>query len=130
MYRAVTRGIEVTVEPAYLAEQSAPDESRYVWSYTIEIRNRSRETVQLLNRYWQITDARGRIEEVRGAGVVGKQPVLEPGGAFRYTSGCPLKTPSGIMVGKYEMEGETGQRFLVDIPAFSLDLPGPRGKVN
>lgn len=130
MYRATTNAIEVTVEPQFLEEQSAPDEGRYIWAYTVEIRNRGDVTVQLRNRYWRITDALGRIEEVRGPGVVGKQPVLAPGEAFTYTSGCPLRTPSGFMCGNYEMEYENGERFLVEIPAFSLDLPGAHQLVN
>jgi ApaG protein len=123
MYRAITHDIEVVAEPFYLEERSAPDEGRYFWAYRITIANRSSETVKLLSRHWKITDAQGRMEEVRGPGVVGEQPVLAPGDSFQYVSGCPLSTPSGIMVGCYTMRGEDGRLFEVDIPAFSLDLP-------
>jgi len=130
MYRAVTRGIEVSVEPFYLEEQSNPDENRYVWGYRITIANNSTETVQLRSRYWQITDANGHVEEVRGAGVVGEQPTLEPGDSFQYSSGCPLTTTSGVMVGRYQMQGNGGSMFEVDIPAFSLDIPEQRRTLN
>jgi len=130
MYRAVTRGIEVSVEPFYLEEQSNPDENRYVWGYRITIANNSTETVQLRSRYWQITDANGHVEEVRGAGVVGEQPTLEPGDSFQYSSGCPLTTTSGVMVGRYQMQGNGGSMFEVDIPAFSLDMPDLRRTLN
>ena len=130
MYSAVTRNIAVSVVPFYLEEQSDPSESRYVWAYRITIDNRSDETVQLLSRYWHITDGTGRIEEVRGPGVVGEQPELGPGDSYQYTSGCPLSTPSGIMVGRYTMQDSSGGLFDVDIPAFSLDLPGMTRSVN
>ncbi len=123
MYSETTRSIQVTVEPAYLDEQSEPDEDRYVWSYSIRIENRGAETVQLRHRYWHITDARGRTQEVHGAGVIGEQPVLKPGETFEYTSGTPLPTPSGIMLGSYEMETRTGEMFDVKVPPFSLDRP-------
>lgn len=130
MYRAVTRGIEVSVEPFYLEDQSDPDENRYVWGYRITIANNSTETVQLRSRYWQITDANGHVEEVRGAGVVGEQPTLEPGDSFQYSSGCPLSTTSGVMLGRYQMQGNGGSMFEVDIPAFSLDMPDLRRTLN
>jgi ApaG protein len=130
MYEAVSHGIRVRVTPQYLEEESAPDESRYVWAYTIDILNEGGETVQLRTRHWRITDATGRTEEVRGPGVVGKTPVLEPGESFRYTSGCPLSTPSGIMVGSYQMTTEDGGRIEVAIPAFSLDSPHTTRSVN
>lgn len=130
MYEATTRNLRVTVSPQFLEDESAPDQSRYIWAYTIEIANEGRETVQLLNRYWHITDAIGQVQEVRGAGVVGEQPVLAPGEAFTYTSGCPLSTPSGIMAGAYEMETANGERFEVTIPAFSLDLPDFQPTLN
>ena len=123
MYAQETRGIRIAVRPVYLEEQSEPAENRYVWAYQVRIENQGRETVQLLNRYWHITDAAGKVLEVRGPGVVGEQPVLKPGEAFEYTSGTPLGTPSGIMVGSYEMTTETGERFDVAVPAFSLDSP-------
>ncbi len=130
MYDLKTRGIQVSVKPYYLDDQSAPEEDHYVWAYRVTIENRGQERVQLLNRYWCITDARGSVREVRGAGVVGEQPVLEPGESFEYTSGAPLTTPSGIMVGSYEMRDGAGQTFEVAIPAFSLDSPHEDGRVN
>ncbi len=130
MYSAVTRSIRVTVQPTYLDDQSSPNESHYVWAYHVRIENQGEETVQLRNRYWKITDSQGRVHEVRGAGVVGKKPVLQPGQAFEYTSGTPLSTPSGIMVGTYEMVGEAGETFNVAIPAFSLDSPGQTKSVH
>lgn len=123
MYRETTRAIQVTVDPSFVEGESMPDEGRYFWAYRIEIANLGGEVVRLRSRHWQITDANGKTEEVRGAGVVGKQPVLKPGETFAYTSGCPLSTPSGIMVGSYQMQNERGELFSVAIPAFSLDLP-------
>ena len=130
MYVAVTREIEVSVEPFYLAERSDPDENRYFWAYRITIANGSTMAVKLLSRYWHITDGVGRVEEVRGEGVVGDQPELSPGDSYQYTSGCPLSTPSGIMVGRYTMRGEGGEVFDIDIPAFSLDTPNARRVMN
>ena len=130
MYVAVTREIEVSVEPFYLAERSDPDENRYFWAYRITIANGSTMAVKLLSRYWHITDGVGRVEEVRGEGVVGDQPELSPGDSYQYTSGCPLSTPSGIMVGRYTMRGEGGEVFDIDIPAFSLDMPNTRRVMN
>jgi ApaG protein len=127
---AVTSGIRVSVWPQYLVEESDPDESRYFWAYTIEIENESRETVQLRSRIWRITDESGKLEEVRGPGVVGQTPTLKPGETFRYTSGCPLATPSGIMVGSFQMTTEDGEMFDVAVPAFSLDSPDGRRVVN
>lgn len=130
MYRSTTRRIEVEVEPFYLADRSDPEESRYVWGYRITIANHSDQFVQLLARHWRITDGLGRVEEVRGAGVVGEQPELNPGDSFQYTSGCPLRTPSGIMAGTYTMRTGSGEFFDVTIPAFSLDLPDAGRSVN
>ena len=130
MYRAITRHIEVTVKPRFLPERSSLENSRFFWAYTIEITNRSTETVQLKTRYWRITDALGRLQEVRGDGVVGEQPVLKPGQSLEYTSGVPLPTPSGFMTGTYGMVGPGGERFDIEIPAFSLDSPGERRTVN
>ena len=129
-YSEITRSIAVIVKPTYLADQSEPDESRFIWAYHIRIENHGGETVQLLNRHWMITDSFGRTQEVQGAGVVGEQPVLGPGEAFEYTSGTPLSTPSGIMVGSYEMETPQGERFDVAIPAFSLDSPHEASQVH
>ncbi len=130
MYEAVTRDIRVTVEPQYLEDQSDPDKPRYVWAYTIDISNQGRETVQLRSRYWKITDANGRVEEVRGPGVVGETPVLEPGQSFQYTSGCPLTTASGIMAGRYQMTTKDGVPFEIEIPVFSLDRPDGKRALN
>ena len=130
MYSEITRDIQVTVEPNFVESESSPDERRFFWAYTIEIANLGAEVVQLRARHWQITDANGRTEEVRGPGVVGKQPVLKPGEKFSYTSGCPLTTPSGIMVGSYQMQTDTGEAFEIQVPAFSLDLPDERKTVN
>jgi ApaG protein len=129
-YRATTRKIEVSAEPFYLADRSDPEEGRYVWAYRITIDNQSQEFVKLLSRYWHITDGDGRVEEVRGPGVVGEQPELRPGDSYQYTSGCPLSTPSGIMVGTYTMRNGRGEEFEIDIPAFSLDVPDQTRVVN
>ncbi len=123
MYRAVTRNIQVTVTPAFLEAESSPEDGRFFWAYTVEIVNLGSETVQLKTRYWHITDAQGRVQEVRGEGVVGKTPLLRPGERFEYTSGCPLETPEGIMAGQYHMVTDGGEAFAVAIPAFSLDSP-------
>ncbi len=130
MYQKETRSIMVTVRPHYLADQSSPEDGHFVWAYQVRIENCGQETVRLRSRYWQITDANGRVQEVRGPGVVGEQPLLKPGRAFEYTSGTPLNTPSGIMVGTYRMETMAGESFVVDIPAFSLDSPHEAGRVN
>jgi ApaG protein len=121
MYRAVTRNIEVTVVPKFLPDRSDPDRRDFFWAYTIEIVNKSAATVQLKTRHWRITDALGRVQEVRGAGVVGEEPVLDPGQSFEYTSGVPLPTSSGFMAGSYGMVTSDGERFEIEIPAFSLD---------
>jgi ApaG protein len=123
MYRAVTRGIQITVTPRFLADRSSVEDDRYFWAYTIEIVNTGADTVQLRSRHWKITDGRGNLQEVRGPGVVGEQPVLQPGQRFEYTSGVPLTTPTGLMVGTYQMVTEAGERFDADVPAFSLDSP-------
>ena len=130
MYRAITQNIQITVEPEYLADRSRPEDNRYFWAYTIEITNLGDHKVQLTHRHWRITDANGKMDQVRGAGVVGEQPHLEPGETFRYTSGCPLTTPSGIMVGSYRMVDVDGREFDVDIPAFSLDSPHAKRILN
>ena len=130
MYRAVTRQIEVTVEPNFMPERSSVDRSQYFWSYNIVITNAGRETVQLRTRHWIITDATGRKEEVRGEGVVGEQPTLAPGESFEYTSGVPLPTASGIMTGRYQMVTATGEKFEIDVPTFSLDSPDSKRVLN
>jgi ApaG protein len=129
-YLANTREIAVSVEPTYLEARSSPDNSQYFWAYRVIIENQGRETVQLLSRHWMITNARGELTEVKGPGVVGEQPVLKPGESFEYTSGAPLDTPSGMMGGAYTMESESGERFDIEIPTFSLDRPNQRTLMN
>jgi ApaG protein len=130
MYRAVTRKIEVTVTPRFLPDRSSPDKSYFFWAYTIEIVNSGEETVQLRTRHWRITDAMGRLQEVKGAGVVGEEPVLKAGQSFEYTSGVPLPTTSGFMTGSYGMQTETGEHFDVEIPTFSLDCSDEERTIN
>ena len=130
MYRTATRNVEVSVTPRFLPERSSPENGYFFWAYTIEITNRGAETVQLKTRHWRITDANGRLQEVRGAGVVGETPVLEPGKSFEYTSGVPLPTSSGFMTGTYGMVTSNGERFEVDIPAFSLDTTATARTLN
>jgi ApaG protein len=130
MYSEITRSIKVTVKPFYLEDQSSPAENHYVWAYQVRIENQGQDTVQLRRRHWRITDATGVMKEVRGPGVVGEEPVLAPGESFEYTSGTPLATPSGIMVGSYEMETRAGESFEVAIPAFSLDSPHQPVRLN
>lgn len=115
--------IRVGVETSYLPEQSAPDADRFAFAYTITIRNEGEVAAKLLNRHWVITDANGKVEEVSGDGVVGEQPYLKPGEAFRYTSGAMLDTPVGSMEGEYEMVDDEGREFLAPIPPFSLAVP-------
>jgi ApaG protein len=130
MYQERTRSIQISVEPFYLDDQSAPEQNRFVFGYRVQIDNQGGEVVQLVSRHWRITDALGRTMEVKGAGVVGQQPVLQPGETFEYTSGTPLTTPSGIMVGSYGMVTKEGEHFDVAIPAFSLDAPGRPAALN
>jgi|SRR5688572_20390061 ApaG protein len=130
MYESVTRNIHVVVRPKYLQSQSRPDDDHFVWAYTITIANKGVEIVTLRSRHWRITDDRGKLQEVKGEGVVGEQPTLAPGESFEYTSGVPLSTPSGFMVGTYQMETSSGERFDVDIPAFSLDSPQSHRLIN
>ena len=129
-YEETTRKIRIAVEPNFLEDQSEPDEGRYVWSYHVTIENKSELTVQLLSRYWRITDARGRTREVRGEGVIGEQPVIPPGRAFEYTSGAPLETASGFMTGSYHMRASTGENFEVGIPLFALESPYEQKRVH
>jgi ApaG protein len=129
-YRAVTRNIEVKVSPRFMPERSSSEKSYYFWAYTVEISNRGKSTVQLKTRHWRITDGLGRLQEVRGPGVVGEEPVLEPGASFEYTSGVPLPTPSGFMVGTYGMVSTDGEHFDIDVPAFSLDGPDTKRTLN
>ena len=121
---AVTRGIRVSVRARFSEQNSDAQARQWVFLYTITIRNESSVRVQLLTRHWNITDANGEVEEVKGPGVVGKQPILEPGQGFEYTSACPLKTPFGSMHGTYEMVLENGERFLAEVAPFALREPG------
>ena len=130
MYTETTQSIIITVFPKFLTEESFPNAGHYTWSYNVEIRNEGKERVQLVNRYWNITDANGQVKEVRGEGVVGVQPVLEPGEGFEYTSFVPLSTPSGLMAGTYEMLRTDGTMFNAVIPAFSLDSPDFQPSLN
>jgi ApaG protein len=130
MYRAVTRNIEVVVKPRFVADRSSPENNYFFWAYTISIINSSDETVQLKTRHWRITDANGKLQEVRGAGVVGEEPVLKAGESYEYTSGVPLQTPSGFMVGTYGMISGTGEHFDIAVPAFSLDSTEAKRTLN
>jgi len=130
MYEAVSNGVRITVAPRYLDQESRPEEQRYFFAYTVEIANLTPEPMQLLRRYWCITDGLGRVQEVRGDGVVGEQPEIGPGDSFSYTSGCPLETPDGTMQGHFEMLRADGSLFRADIPAFSLDSPHVRRSVH
>jgi ApaG protein len=130
-YESETGSIKVAVKPAYLDDQSDPEDDRYVWSYTVTIENKGPEPVQLMSRLWNITDAAGRTQQVRGPGVVGAQPVIAPGESFQYTSGCPLETSSGHMVGRYQMMSvESGESFEAEIPAFLLESPYERRQIH
>lgn len=130
MYQAVTRGVRVTVTPEFQADKSEPDEGRWFWAYTVEIANVGAEPVHLRSRHWRIVDGRGLTQEVSGPGVVGEQPLIGPGESFEYSSGCPLTTSSGFMVGSYRMQNPAGESFDVEIPAFSLDVPSQRRVLN
>lgn len=118
-----TQGITVRVSVSYLPEQSEPGKNRWFWAYHVRIENQGRQAVQLVSREWVISDGRGATHEVRGEGVVGEQPVIEPGGSFDYVSGCPLTTPTGAMEGRYFMVGANGASFPVEIPRFPLVAP-------
>lgn len=130
MFTKTTRSIKITATPHFLPEHSEPDEDHYVWAYTIQLENCGDDSVQLVNRHWKITDAHGLTQEVRGPGVVGEQPTLKPGEAYRYTSGTALGTASGLMLGEYEMVGKGGEHFEVEIPPFSLDSPYQASRPN
>jgi ApaG protein len=130
MYQLITENIRITVRPQFLEGQSNPADDKFMWAYTIEVANLGAETVTLLTRHWMITDAHGHRHDVRGDGVVGEQPTLQPGQRFEYTSGCPLPTPSGMMMGSYGMVTSSGRSFDVAIPAFSLDSPHDRRSLN
>ena len=131
MFEQETAGILVRVEPQFLPDESEPDEHRFVWSYTIEIENRSPDSVQLISRFWRLTDANGVPQEVTGAGVVGQQPVIPPGQCFRYTSAAPLAAPSGVMMGAYSMiRVDSGEEFDIAVPLFALDSPHEQRLAN
>ena len=130
MYTKTTKKISITVNPYFLEDQSEPDDQHYVWAYQVTINNEGKEIVQLKNRYWKIIDSNGTKQEVKGEGVVGEQPILNPGEKFEYTSGTPLSTPSGFMGGHYEMETKTGKKFEAIIPQFSLDSPFIKNNLN
>ncbi len=129
-YAETTRDITIRVQPRYLEDQSEPERRHFVWAYHVHIENNGKEAVQLMTRHWRITDATGNIHEVVGDGVVGEQPLLQPGQSFEYTSGTPLGTPSGFMAGSYQMETLGGERFDATVPTFSLDSPHQSGRVN
>lgn len=122
-YECRTKDVIVRVEPEYLAEQSNPSDSRFIWAYTVEIDNQSQDDLRVTGRYWHIADSRGQVQEVRGQGVVGEKPVVKAGEQFRYTSGAPLSAPSGMMSGSYRVEPESGDAYDIDIPVFVLDSP-------
>ncbi|PTQ08510.1 Co2+/Mg2+ efflux protein ApaG [Sphingomonas oleivorans] len=122
-YAATTRGVTVRVAVSFLAEQSDPQQGRWFWAYHIRIENEGPAAVQLISRYWMITDGRGGQQEVEGEGVVGEQPVILPGQSYDYVSGCPLQTPTGAMEGSYHMVSEDGSAFEVTIPRFPLVGP-------
>ncbi len=130
MYSTTTKNITVSVEPTYLSSESVPEQSVYVWAYKVRIENNGTETMQLKTRHWKITDAYGRTQEVQGPGVVGEQPTLKPGEIFEYTSGTPLSTPNGIMVGTYSMQMTDGSLMEIAIPAFSLHTPDTVKKLH
>jgi ApaG protein len=130
MYTATTRAISVTVKPQYLPDQSEPNKAQYVWAYQVRIENKGDVAVQLRSRHWKITDGLGRLQEVKGPGVVGKTPRLRPGEVFEYTSGSSLSTSSGFMGGTYQMVSESGENFDVEIPTFSLDTPNAARQLN
>ncbi|MGN6376329.1 MAG: Co2+/Mg2+ efflux protein ApaG [Sphingomonas sp.] len=124
---AETQGVVVRVSVSYLAEQSEPARGRWFWAYHVRIENEGAQTVQLLTRHWIITDGRGMRHSVEGEGVVGEQPMIEPGASYDYVSGCPLATPTGSMQGSYHMMGEDGGGFDVAIPKFALIAPAVTG---
>ena len=131
MYELETEGVLVRVAPEFLPHESEAADGRFVWAYTIEIENRSPRRVQLVARYWRITELSGLTHEVHGEGVIGQQPAIAPGETFQYTSACPLSSPSGIMGGYYEMrdlDGDVG--FIVTVPSFALDSPHASNRPN
>ena len=122
--------VTVLVEPTYLEDHSDPFEDSYLWAYKVRIKNNGNERIKLISRHWKIFDSNGNLREVKGKGVVGEQPTIEPGDEFEYTSGTPLQTSSGLMHGSYKMQSWDGQEFQVEIPAFSLDIPNKENNLN
>ncbi len=129
-YSAETKGIIVDVRAFFLDTESTPEESIYVWGYSVKITNNSKQPIQLTDRYWHITDAHGNVQEVRGEGVVGEQPHIDCEETYEYTSGAPLATPSGIMRGHYIVQDSLGRDIIVEIPTFSLDSPYENQTLN
>lgn len=123
IYEKTTQNVTVRVEPDYLEDQSRPADDHYIWAYTVEIENNRQTQIQLVERFWQISDSRGQCQEIRGSGVMGQTPILKPGEVFRYTSGAPLYAPSGMMRGTYSLKTPNGDQFDVTIPTFLLDSP-------
>ena len=131
MFIKTTKHIKIVANPQFLASQSSKDDEHYVWAYNINIENLSENDVQLLNRHWVITDRDGQVQEVKGDGVIGKQPIIKPKESFSYTSGTVLNTPSGIMTGSYGMyDVASKELFEVEIPIFSLDSPYQKTRPN
>ena len=124
MDTAVTREVEVSVESFFLESESNPEQNRYSFAYRVQLKNLGRETVQLLSRHWIITDSIGKVQHVKGPGVVGEQPVLKPGASYEYTSGSRLESPMGTMEGTYQMVTYEGENFDIRIPMFTLAVPG------
>ena len=122
--------VSVLVESIYLEEHSEPMENSYLWAYKVKIKNDGTEKVKLISRHWKIFDSNGNFREVKGKGVVGEQPIIQPGDEFEYTSGTPLNTSSGLMHGSYQMENFDGEPFEVSIPPFSLDIPNKENRLN
>ena len=129
-YTEVTKNIRVSVKTNFLSDQSDIENGLWVWSYQILIENNGNDRVQLIDRYWKITDATGIIKEVKGSGVIGEQPTIKPGEFFEYTSGTPLNKSSGFMSGNYRMINEKNESFFIDVPVFSLDIPSVQKILN
>ena len=129
-YTEVTKNIRVSVKTNFLSDQSDTENSLWVWSYHILIENNGNDKIQLIDRYWKITDATGIIKEVKGSGVIGEQPTIKPGEFFEYTSGTPLNKSSGFMSGNYRMINENNESFFIDVPIFSLDIPSVQKILN
>ncbi len=129
-YSETTHSIKVSVKPTYLERESYPYREHYTWAYSVTLENEGDETVQLISRHWRITDGNGVLKEIKGSGVVGEQPVLKPSSSFSYTSGTLLSTPTGIMQGSYDMVNDSGKKFSIKIPAFSLDSSEQLAKPN